>query len=587
MPPRKKGYMTPKLSICVPTYNRADSLRNTINAMRNQATADWELIVGDDASTDHTREVVQEFANARIRYHRNAVNLGIYDNWNSLLSMARGDYVCIYHDHDCYLPTILERSCEILDHHPTVSFVHTASILIDRAGTPLDVMVQPFDEVTAGVEFQTKMLDLGGFVTAATAMVRRAAYQTAGRYRPEYGLVADKDMWLRLAEQGDVGYVACPQALILARSAEDATASFRWEDLCGARNICKTWISSLFPAGSKRRRRAEKTLARQWDRHLLRLAVKTAAFETPEVLRQHAALFRRHVGHPAGLMIGALGHIGLLRRAIRWPARLRHHRSLERRMAAAVAYCHRHREIAAYFTHEAPSVSQSIHGSIERKTLMSLAVQMPRVDDESSPSERHFNNPDLYLKNNFNVEIRSQLIRKLLGEPSNLQILDLGCGDGRLSLQFLADNNRITLVDRSRPMLERARENTPEHFRDRVGYVNHDILGFQPSELYDVVICVGVLAHVTSIESAVAKIASLVRPGGRCIIEFTDAAQPLGALLAFVGRLPQARFSSQAGHLAIEPSDLFQIGLPCLPAPPPSAHTSAAPGASSGHVEIA
>jgi glycosyltransferase involved in cell wall biosynthesis len=179
--------MTPRISICIPTYNRPDGLRNTIAAMLRQTMDDWELIVGDDASQDPIGGIVQEFADPRIRCHRNVVNLGIYANWNHLLSMVRGEYVCIYHDHDFYLPTILERSCEILDRHPTVSFVHTAMVLIDRVGTPLDVMIQPFGKITAGSKFQAMLLQQGCFVTAATAMVRRTAYNVAGQYHPEIG----------------------------------------------------------------------------------------------------------------------------------------------------------------------------------------------------------------------------------------------------------------------------------------------------------------------------------------------------------------------------------------------------------------
>ena len=98
----------PKVSICIPTRNRSQSLRETFLAMLAQTFQDWEIIVGDDASTDDTADVVSSFSDARIRYVRHPRNLGIYQNWNSLIALCQGEYVAIYHDHDIYLPTIVE-----------------------------------------------------------------------------------------------------------------------------------------------------------------------------------------------------------------------------------------------------------------------------------------------------------------------------------------------------------------------------------------------------------------------------------------------------------------------------------------------
>ena len=149
--------------------------------MLAQTFQDWELIVGDDASTDDTGEVVASFSDPRIRYVRHAKNLGIYRNWNALIGLCRGQYIAIYHDHDIYLPTIVEKSCALLDRFPKMTFVHTAIILLDQGHRPISLIVREFDEVTQGKVFQRVQID-NSCVTAATAMVRRSAYDTAGVY---------------------------------------------------------------------------------------------------------------------------------------------------------------------------------------------------------------------------------------------------------------------------------------------------------------------------------------------------------------------------------------------------------------------
>ncbi len=235
--------MSVKVSICVPTRNRSESLRETIFAMLAQSFQDWELIVGDDASTDNTAEVVASFSEPRIRYIRHPKNLGIYRNWNSLIGLCRGEYVAIYHDHDVYLPTILERSCDLLDRFPTMSFVHTAIILLDSEHRPLSLVSHAFENRVSGRAFQRLQIRRS-FVTAATAMVRKRAYDLIGYYDPSYGLPADAEMWLRLSESGDVGYIREPQALIMARPPSDAAMAAA-EEINGYRRIAREWTSRI------------------------------------------------------------------------------------------------------------------------------------------------------------------------------------------------------------------------------------------------------------------------------------------------------------------------------------------------------
>jgi 2-polyprenyl-3-methyl-5-hydroxy-6-metoxy-1,4-benzoquinol methylase len=149
----------------------------------------------------------------------------------------------------------------------------------------------------------------------------------------------------------------------------------------------------------------------------------------------------------------------------------------------------------------------------------------------NSRSERvksFFDKTHLYLNKDFGVSIRALIVRKLLGELSHSRILDLGCGDGRISLQYISQTNHITLVDLSDNMLEIARKNTPETLKTNVDYINTDLQKYEAGEKFDVVICIGVLAHVVSVEETVAKVVRFLKPGGRCIFQITDADQYLG-----------------------------------------------------------
>lgn len=231
--------MSPRVSVCIPTYNRATTLKKTIDAVLRQTFEDWEIIVCDDASTDDTEQVVRAFDDSRIQYFRNESNLGLYPNWNRCIGLASGDYVAIFHDHDIYLPSIVECSVAFLDKYPSSSFVHSALLFISEEDILTGVDVRPFPELMSGKELVKILVNRWDSpIMAATALVKRSAYEQVGGYNYErYGIDCDMNMWFRLGQIGDVAYVNKPQALIRTRKKGDSTSVFRWSNVSGSLNM--------------------------------------------------------------------------------------------------------------------------------------------------------------------------------------------------------------------------------------------------------------------------------------------------------------------------------------------------------------
>lgn len=102
------GSTRPLLTIAIPTYNRACCLRELLSCLLGQLAAELrvELIVSDNASPDETPEVVKEFTEhgLRIRYIRNATNIGSDANFLQCFEQARGKYVWIFGDDDVIIP---------------------------------------------------------------------------------------------------------------------------------------------------------------------------------------------------------------------------------------------------------------------------------------------------------------------------------------------------------------------------------------------------------------------------------------------------------------------------------------------------
>ena len=144
------------------------------------------------------------------------------------------------------------------------------------------------------------------------------------------------------------------------------------------------------------------------------------------------------------------------------------------------------------------------------------------MDSNSTSVKDFFDKTHLYLSKTAAISMRAQILQQLLGQPDHIQLLDIGCGNGAISLQFLSETNHLTLLDLSDKMLSVARENARAFLKGNILFLNQDFQKWETCSQYDVVICLGVLAHVPDTENALAKLASLTRPGGLCFIQFTD-----------------------------------------------------------------
>jgi len=131
----EKGTMTtPKVSVCVVTYNHVKYIRECLESLANQETDfEFEIIVGEDASTDGTRAVVQEFADRHpglIIPILHEKNVGARTNYLMTHGAARGRYIAHLDGDDHALPGKLQAQADFLDAHPGVNIVwHSMRVL--------------------------------------------------------------------------------------------------------------------------------------------------------------------------------------------------------------------------------------------------------------------------------------------------------------------------------------------------------------------------------------------------------------------------------------------------------------------------
>jgi 2-polyprenyl-3-methyl-5-hydroxy-6-metoxy-1,4-benzoquinol methylase len=152
-----------------------------------------------------------------------------------------------------------------------------------------------------------------------------------------------------------------------------------------------------------------------------------------------------------------------------------------------------------------------------------------------------FEEPDWYLsRRRYNIRIRTETVQEIVQGKEFHHILDIACGDGSISIPLLRAQNRLTLLDISSSMLAHARSHIPAELLPNVEMLNREFLSaeLQPQG-YDLIICLGLLAHVDNPVEVIAKIKSLLRPGGMIIMESTDSGHPLNSIARFMNRLSQ------------------------------------------------
>jgi len=223
--PRKR----PTVTVCVPVYNGEQYLKAALDSILKQTYRDFELYILDNRSTDRTPQIARSYKDPRVRYLRNAKNLGSLGNWNRCPRTGSGAYVAIYHADDVYEPTILAREVAILDQHDDVCCVFTNSTSIEGKGRVIGQGKQPphlIDRPLRFPEVYRFMLEtFRSPYTAPTCIARRSAYRKAGSYSTNTTQAGDVDMYLRLTAVGGA-YLISDRLLRYRHS--DGQASIRY-----------------------------------------------------------------------------------------------------------------------------------------------------------------------------------------------------------------------------------------------------------------------------------------------------------------------------------------------------------------------
>jgi glycosyltransferase involved in cell wall biosynthesis len=186
---------SPSLSVVMVARNAVDGIPDALESLRAQTFTDYELVIVDDASKDHTPDLLKKTRWPRMRIHRNTEPKGEAASLNTAIKLAQAEIVAFHRPWDTSAPDRFEKQMAVLTRRKDVAAVGSDVDLVDREGSPLIQHTCPTQsQRIAEMLFESNCYQLGA------VMARKEAVEEVGGFREALKLGADYDLWFRLAE---------------------------------------------------------------------------------------------------------------------------------------------------------------------------------------------------------------------------------------------------------------------------------------------------------------------------------------------------------------------------------------------------
>ena len=274
-PMSKSSPRVPRLTIGLPVYNGERYLAETLSCLLEQTFGDFELIVCDNASTDGTGEICRHFASgdSRVRYIRNAHNLGALPNFNRTAALGRAPFFKWAAHDDLCDPAYIAACMEILDRDPNVILAHSDTAFIGEDGAEFawDRETASYVDPLTGIHQRPDRRDIGTsecavgrfrqvlsgalWGTHMFGVIRRPALEKTNLL--ENFVSSDRVLLAELALLGR--FQACDQRLFKKRFHRQVTWTLDQQEL-------KDFLSTADKAYSRRSRQVRAFLGAPWGK---------------------------------------------------------------------------------------------------------------------------------------------------------------------------------------------------------------------------------------------------------------------------------------------------------------------------------
>lgn len=197
--------MNPLVSVILPTFNRAYCIERAVKSVLEQEYENIEVLVIDDGSGDHTREVIQEIRDSRICYRKNENNLGAAAARNVGICLAKGEFVAFQDSDDVWLPGKLKKQVDLLK---TSNFGMVYSCF-ERTFPDGSVEKVPRD----GIQPEAKQGNIypyllaESYISTQTMLVRKEILKKIQGFDEAMKSYEDYDLAIRISKCCQIGFI--------------------------------------------------------------------------------------------------------------------------------------------------------------------------------------------------------------------------------------------------------------------------------------------------------------------------------------------------------------------------------------------
>lgn len=234
----------PKVSIILPTYNRASLIGRAIKSVLNQTYGDFELIIVDDGSTDDTEKIVGSFSDKRISYVKHEVNKGAAAARNTGLTIANGELIAFQDSDDEWVFHKLHKQIGIFEKLPsTVGMVYSNINIMTIDGKEIlwnPTRYMPYDgNVYHKIlpNFRECHMQMG------TSLIRRDCFQKVGGFDEKLPRFIDIELYIRISKYFSFYYI--DEALVACYGTPDSITTSAIRFVEGEKVILKKYMKDL------------------------------------------------------------------------------------------------------------------------------------------------------------------------------------------------------------------------------------------------------------------------------------------------------------------------------------------------------
>jgi len=220
----------PILTVAIPTRNRPEFLKQSLQSVLDQDFLDRRIIVMDNAPEIEVRELVDELGKGQVEYVKFNENLGIIGGWNRAIEACNTKYMSIFHDDDVMLPGFLRKSVDALETNPSAMMSYTQANKVDPELKYLSIWSElyPSEGLIKGTDYLMYSIENGCCVTIApTVVLRRSVFDKVGMFTDELCYNSfDFNMWIKIANEFDL--VFTKEILVNYRLHEKQMSKEHW-----------------------------------------------------------------------------------------------------------------------------------------------------------------------------------------------------------------------------------------------------------------------------------------------------------------------------------------------------------------------